>query len=31
MSRRNDKSVNELEGPVTEVPVDVPERMILVR
>ena len=31
MSRRNDKSVNELEGPVTEVPVDVPERMVLVR
>ncbi|RRF89927.1 MAG: acetyl-CoA carboxylase carboxyltransferase subunit beta [Coriobacteriaceae bacterium] len=31
MSSQIDKSVNELEGPVTEVPVDVPERMILVR
>ncbi len=30
-SERIDKSVNEFEGPVTEVPVDVPERTILVR
>lgn len=31
MSSMRDKSENELEGPVTEVPIDVPPRMVLVR
>jgi acetyl-CoA carboxylase carboxyl transferase beta subunit/acetyl-CoA carboxylase carboxyl transferase alpha subunit len=31
MSSTRDKSENELEGPVTEVPIDVPPRMVLVR
>lgn len=31
MSSTRDKSENELEGPVTEVPIDVPARMVLVR
>lgn len=31
MSRRRDKSVNELEGPVTDVPVELPQRHLFVK